>query len=144
MGSDGKILTMLLSFDVVSTQFVGGGCTCLSRAHSHVHVMHALHTNKRCPRHFAPIQLPLLLIFYTDINGCSSDPCSSIANTTGSAGCQDIAAPSTGFTCACMPGFEWNGQQCAGKQCLLAAELSTCFVLLTVASAELAASCPSG
>jgi hypothetical protein len=47
-----------------------------------------------------------------DTDGCSDNPCGSIANATS---CIDAVAPLTNFSCGCTAGREWKNGQCAGE-----------------------------
>lgn len=58
--------------------------------------------------------LLLLLNVHADIDGCASNPCSSV---TGAVGCQDVPGAGAPYTCDCETGRQWNAVQvtCDGE-----------------------------
>jgi hypothetical protein len=48
-----------------------------------------------------------------DPDECNPNNCGALPNTDGS--CQPKAAPESGYTCGCAPGYTWTIDQCAGE-----------------------------
>jgi hypothetical protein len=61
----------------------------------------------------------LLSLLPVDADACAANPCDGRTNAVNGS-CTDLPPPAdgtSGFTCSCTSGFQWDGVKCAGKQC---------------------------